>query len=93
MKKLRIWKLGNAQYGRYPNIAMCEKFAQLLKAAHEKADGIVDIVWGPDLEVIEVPLEGEGAILTNEDIVVSADEFADALQVVKQKREVNHESN
>jgi len=94
MRKLRIWKLGSLEYQTVPTQAAFDKLAQMLKQAREIDDALVDILWGPDLQVIELPLDGEGSILNSEDLLVSAQELRDALAYIRTKKQENkNESN
>lgn len=87
-----MWKLGSETHP--PTNQMVEKFAKLLQLAHDKEEGIVDLIWGPDLEVFDIPLDEDGIILNSRDFVVSPQELRDALTIVRQNREVKkNESN
>lgn len=94
MKKIRVWKLGSLEHGIYPSDVAFDKLTKLLQLVYEKEDGTVDLIWGPDLEVFEIPLEPDGIIFNKTDFVVSAQELRDALTIVKANREVkSNESN
>jgi hypothetical protein len=60
--------------------------AQILANIPQGADA--DILWGPDLQIIEVPLDGDGAIKIESDVLVSAQELRDALVYIRKNREV-----
>ena len=55
MAKLRVWKLGNLEYGLYPTQESVNKLAEMLL---NTPDGVTaDLIWGPDLEVFELDNE------------------------------------
>lgn len=53
---IRLWTLGNLEYGVIPTNQRLDRFKETLLNAlfAEKRDGVVDIVWGPELQVQEV---------------------------------------
>lgn len=61
---MRVWKLGNIEKGLYPSDAAVENLKKLLEE-----DNLTDLVWGPDLEVINVPDDGNGVVLTEKQAI------------------------
>lgn len=49
--KIRLWKLGSLEHKLYPSSEAISKLAKILS---KPTDGDLDIIWGPDLEVISV---------------------------------------
>lgn len=73
-----------------PSAAAFQKLTEMLKQIHSQdTPGVTDLIWGPDLQVFDLPLDGDGQVLNEH---VSAQELSEALQIVKQKRG-KHESN
>lgn len=52
-KKVRVWKLGNLEHGIAPRPKAIKKLKKIIKKMHKKGSKISDIIWGPDLEVVE----------------------------------------
>ena len=48
-KKIRLWKLGNAEAGIAPSEDIIKKFTEILKEINK--NGCTDIVWGPDIDI------------------------------------------
>jgi hypothetical protein len=51
--KFRVWKIGSHEHKIYPTKAAVEKLQGLINEA-KKTEGTFDLIWGPDLEVVEV---------------------------------------
>lgn len=56
VSKIRIFKLGNMQNKISPQQAAFAKLAEMLQ--NNVSGGTMDIVWGPDIEIIETDSEG-----------------------------------
>ena len=56
--KVRVWKIGNLEYGLAPTKAASSTLASILGA--NTGNGTVDIVWGPDIELIETSDDLDG---------------------------------
>lgn len=54
--KVRIFKLGNMEYKIAPQPAAFTKLAEMLQ--NNTGGGTMDIVWGPDIELLETSSEG-----------------------------------
>ena len=46
--KVRVWKLGSLEHNIPPHIKAVKALKKMLK------EGVTDIIWGPDIEIIEV---------------------------------------
>lgn len=66
----RVWKLGNLENRIFPTPKGIETFKQMLNQRDSKKD--FDIIWGPDVEVIQLESYGEDVLVS--DIVVSVEE-------------------
>lgn len=66
-KKIRLWKLGNAEAGIAPSEDIIKKFTEILKEINK--NGCTDIVWGPDIncEVIDIGEEEINVLEVNQD--------------------------
>lgn len=51
MKKIRVWKLGSLEHKIFPTEEAAKKLADILENATGET---LDIIWGPDIEVIEL---------------------------------------
>lgn len=51
ISQIRIWKLGSLEHQIYPTSAAINKLSQIL--VNNVAGGIMDLIWGPDLEFQE----------------------------------------
>jgi len=51
ISNIRIFKIGNLEYKLLPTRAMSNKLANILQA--HVGGGTIDIVWGPDIELVE----------------------------------------
>lgn len=51
ISQVRLWKLGSLEYKIIPNQAVIEKLASVL--VNGVGGGIVDLIWGPDIELLE----------------------------------------
>ena len=57
-KKIRIWKLGSLEYRIFPSEEAARRLNDILTSFSAKHDDeIQDIIWGPDLEVLEVGVD------------------------------------
>lgn len=56
---MRVWKLGNLERNIYPTESAVEKLKKLLED-----DKLTDLIWGPDLEVISVPDDGNNLVIS-----------------------------
>lgn len=54
MKKLRIWKLGSLEYNIVPSKESVELFRSFIEN-----NEVTDIIWSPDVELLEVDLEDD----------------------------------
>lgn len=54
LSKIRLWKLGSLEHRIVPNQDAVNKLQTILKSAHSSNDELMDIIWGPDLEVQEI---------------------------------------
>jgi hypothetical protein len=52
---VRVWKLGNLDKEIIPNQEACQMLADIL--LHSTGGGCMDLVWGPDLELVETGTE------------------------------------
>jgi len=50
-KKIRLWKLGSLEHKVAPTVQAAERLADILRS---EDSGYLDIVWGPDIDVIVV---------------------------------------
>lgn len=55
-RKIRIFRLGNAEKGILPTNNAVARLAEILQ---NNPTGPLDIIWGPDIDVIEVDDNGE----------------------------------
>lgn len=60
MSKIRIFRLGNLDKGIIPKKAIIEALARKLKS--NAAGGSIDLVWGPDIELIESKVDQYNAL-------------------------------
>lgn len=63
ISNIRVWKLGNVEAGIYPPASVIQYLAEIL--ANNVGGGVMDLVWGPDIELMETSTEvhrflGEG---------------------------------
>lgn len=56
---MRVWKLGNLDKGIFPTDAAIKKLGEALKD-----EELTDLIWGPDLEVINVPDDGGNLVMS-----------------------------
>jgi hypothetical protein len=56
MSQIRVWKLGNLELKIFPTDADVNKLAELLMS--NTAGGVTDIIWRPDIELVESKNEG-----------------------------------
>lgn len=56
-KMLRVWKLGSLEHKITPTKAAAEKLQEKLDAWDHKSN--LDLVWGPDIELIQLPVDGK----------------------------------
>lgn len=57
---IRLWKLGSLEHNIYPSKKAVKKLREAIEADNE---GVLDLIWGPDLTVEIIPDEGENFIL------------------------------
>lgn len=50
---IRVWKLGNLEYNKFPTSESADKLQQLLESY--KPGELMDLIWGPDLTIEIVP--------------------------------------
>ena len=56
VKKIRVWKLGSLEHKVTPTRQAVEKLSQQLESIRlSDEDGYHDLIWGPDIQVIEIP--------------------------------------
>lgn len=55
-KKVRVWKLGSLEHNIVPRPKAVKKLKKILKKILKKGSKTSDIIWGPDLEVVEIKL-------------------------------------
>lgn len=55
ISSIRVWKLGSVEAGIYPPESVIQRLAEML--ANNVAGGIVDLVWGPDIDLLETATE------------------------------------
>lgn len=55
-RKIRIFRLGNAEKGLLPTDKAVERLASILE---NNPTGPLYIIWGPDIDVIEIDDNGE----------------------------------
>lgn len=51
MKKIRLWILGSLKHEIVPSKESVEKLERKIKEVVGEEEGVVNFVWGPDLEV------------------------------------------
>jgi hypothetical protein len=56
MNKIRLWKLGSLEHNITPTREAVKRLEEALKKNLSiDSDGVVDIVWGPDISIIDIP--------------------------------------
>lgn len=55
ISSIRVWKLGSLEHGIYPPESVIQRLAEML--ANNVAGGIVDLIWGPDIDLLETATE------------------------------------
>lgn len=55
ISSIRVWKLGNLEAKLMPNDGAINRLAEML--ANNVGGGVMDLVWGPDLELVETSTE------------------------------------
>lgn len=64
MKKIRLWKLGSLEYKISPTQETASKLCDILSSLKDENGNFTDIIWGPDIEVLEIPKDSiEGFIV------------------------------
>lgn len=77
-RTLRVWRLGSLEHRILPTEASIKKLTDLLMT-----EDMTDLIWGPELEVIDLPGNVDG-------VIVSDQEFHEAINYIRSKRkEVN----
>lgn len=69
MKKLRIWKLGSLEYNIVPSKESVELFRSFIEN-----NEVTDIIWSPDVELLEVDLEDDDTNLVVDGVKFSKGE-------------------
>ena len=54
---IRLWKLGNLEHRVAPTRQAADKLKEILDGVDN--DKINDIIWGPDIEVVQIGVGGE----------------------------------
>lgn len=52
---IRVWKMGSLEHGVMPHPALMQRLAEML--TNNVGGGVMDLVWGPDLELVETSTE------------------------------------
>lgn len=61
---MRVWKLGNLEKGIFPSEKAVENLQAILND-----DNLTDLIWGPDLEVINVPDDGNDVVMSEKQAI------------------------
>lgn len=69
MSKIRVWKLGSLEHKIVPTQEAANKLRTILAPLKDDKDCVLDIVWGPDLEVQVV--EGDDDIILMDEVCES----------------------
>jgi hypothetical protein len=57
MNEIRIWKLGSLEHKINPTQGAAQRLAKILSDSLN--DGALDLIWGPDIELITVSADGK----------------------------------
>lgn len=68
-KTIRVWRLGSLEHRIPADPKAIDRLAELLAAASEGQD--LDIVWGPDIDVLEMRGVGEINVVTGPGVRVT----------------------
>lgn len=68
---VRVWRLGSLEHRLYPTTEAINHLAKMLLDA--PVDHDLDVIWGPDLDVIELKGTGELNIVASPGIRVTRD--------------------
>lgn len=52
---IRVWKMGSLEHGVMPHPSLMQRLAEML--TNNVGGGVMDLVWGPDLELVETSTE------------------------------------
>jgi hypothetical protein len=68
---LRVWRLGSLEHNVYPSQEAINRLAELLMNRPEGQD--MDLIWGPELDVMEFRGTGNLNVVTGPNIKVTKD--------------------
>jgi hypothetical protein len=80
MGKIILWTLGSLEHKIVPSKAAVQKLKDLLSSAREEG-GMVDLIWGPDLDFKVVDNSPD-----DEHMIVETMEEVDGLVTIKARR-------
>lgn len=55
ISSIRVWKLGSIEHGIYPPPEVIQQLSEML--VNNVAGGMMDLVWGPDIDLLETATE------------------------------------
>lgn len=70
MKKIRLWTLGSLEHRIVPTKYAIENLEKKIKEVVGEEEGVVNFVWGPDLEVKMIDLSDEPLKITFDESLV-----------------------
>lgn len=84
--KIRLWRLGSLEHNLIPTKGSIDKLRRIL--SENIKDGVVNIVWGPELDVVELGCEVETIDMDKiEDKIKELQELLETLLILKESKD------
>jgi hypothetical protein len=79
--KIRVWRLGSLEHGVIPNKRAIERLKEIL--AENCKDDVFDLVWGPEIDVLELTGQKSVEVIDIDDEIERAEAYLEQLKGVR----------